>query len=149
MRYLLIVLLGMLPVLAGAVDFDEATRHLPLGKVMQVYEDPHGGSSIAQVSAPDFARYFRPHPDEVLNAGYSTSVFWLKVELRPVAAPGAAPRQWLLELAYPPWIIWSCTWPMAMAATAWPSAPAMPCPTTAGKCARAIICSNCSCRPAR
>lgn len=102
MRYLLIVLLGMLPVLAGAVDFDEATRHLPLGKVMQVYEDPHGSSSIAQVSAPDFARYFRPHPDEVLNAGYSTSVFWLKVELRPVAAPGAAPRQWLLELAYPP-----------------------------------------------
>ena len=102
MRYLLIVLLGMLPVLAGAVDFDEATRHLPLGKVMQVYEDPDGSSSIAQVSAPDFARYFRPHPDEVLNAGYSTSVFWLKVELRPVAAPGAAPRQWLLELAYPP-----------------------------------------------
>ena len=38
----------------------------------------------------------------MLNAGYSSSVFWLKVELRPVAAPSAAPRQWLLELAYPP-----------------------------------------------
>lgn len=102
MRYLLIVLLGLLPVLAGAVDFDAATRHLPLGKAMQVYEDPDGSASITQVSAPDFAKHFRPHHKDVLNAGYSTSVFWLKVELRPVAAPDAAPRQWLLELAYPP-----------------------------------------------
>ncbi|MFK0093821.1 sensor histidine kinase [Pseudomonas sp. NPDC090592] len=102
MRYLLIVLLGLLPVLAGAVDFDDASRHLPLGKVMQVYEDLDGSASIAQVSAPGFAKHFRPHHEDVLNAGYSTSVFWLKVELRPVAPPGAAPRQWLLELAYPP-----------------------------------------------
>ncbi len=102
MRYLLIVLLGLLPVLAGAVDFDDATRHLPLGKAMQVYEDPDGNASIAQVSAPGFAKHFQPHHEDVLNAGYSTSVFWLKVELRPTAAPNAAPRSWLLELAYPP-----------------------------------------------
>lgn len=102
MRYLLIVLLGMLPVWAGAVDFDDATRQLPLGKAMQVYEDVDGHASIAQVSAPGFARRFRPHSEDVLNAGYSTSVFWLKVELRPIAPPGAAPRPWLLELAYPP-----------------------------------------------
>ncbi|NQD77621.1 hypothetical protein HP547_24550, partial [Pseudomonas sp. CrR7] len=49
MRYLLIVLLGLLPVLAGAVDFDNATRHLPLGKALQVYEDLDGSASIAQV----------------------------------------------------------------------------------------------------
>lgn len=102
MRYLLIVLLGMLPMLAGAVDFDDATRQLPLGKAMQVYEDVAGRASIAQVSAPGFARRFRSHSEDVLNAGYSTSVFWLKVELRPIAPPGAAPRPWLLELAYPP-----------------------------------------------
>ena len=102
MRYLLIVLLGLLPMLAGAVDFDDAAGHVPLGKAMQVYEDLDGSASIAQVSAPGFAKRFRPHHEDVLNAGYSTSVFWLKVELRPVAPPGAAPRQWLLELAYPP-----------------------------------------------
>ena len=61
MRYLLIVLLGLVPVLAGAVDFADTTRHLPLGKVMQVYEDPDGSASIAQVSAPGFAQHFRPH----------------------------------------------------------------------------------------
>ncbi|MDZ3995269.1 7TM diverse intracellular signaling domain-containing protein [Pseudomonas sp. Teo4] len=102
MRYLLIVLLGCLPVLAGAVDFNDATRHLPLGRIMQVYEDRDGSASIVQVSAPAFASRFRQHSNDVLNAGYSTSVFWLKVDLRYAAAPGAAPRQWLLELAYPP-----------------------------------------------
>ncbi|MBK5008639.1 hybrid sensor histidine kinase/response regulator [Pseudomonas sp. S60] len=102
MRYLLIVLLGLLPVLAGAVDFADTTRHLPLGKVMQVYEDPDGSASIAQVSAPGFAQHFRPHQQAVMNAGYSTSVFWLKLELRPLAQGAATPRQWLLELAYPP-----------------------------------------------
>ena len=102
MRYLLIVLLGLLPVLAGAVEFDEATRHLPLGKVMQVYEDHDGSASIGQVSAPAFASRFQVHPHEVLNAGYSTSVFWLRIDLNYAATPSAAPRQWLLELAYPP-----------------------------------------------
>ncbi|HDS1681493.1 TPA: hybrid sensor histidine kinase/response regulator [Pseudomonas putida] len=102
MRYLLIMLLGLLPALAGAVEFDEATRHLPLGKVMQVYEDRDGSASIAQVSAPIFASRFRTHREDVLNAGYSNSVFWLKVDLHYVASANALPRQWLLELAYPP-----------------------------------------------
>ncbi|MGN8251877.1 sensor histidine kinase [Pseudomonas sp. SMV7] len=102
MRNLLILLLGLLPMLAGAVDFDAQTRHLPLGKVMQVYEDREGSASIAQVSAPVFASRFRTHHADVLNAGYSTSVFWLKIDLRYVASADALPRQWLLELAYPP-----------------------------------------------
>ena len=102
MRYLLILLLGYLPMLAAAVDFDDATRHLPLGKVMQVYEDRDGSASIAQVSAPAFASRFRVHREDVLNAGYSTSVFWLKIDLRYLASADATPRQWLLELAYPP-----------------------------------------------
>jgi signal transduction histidine kinase len=102
MRYLLIVLLGWLPLLAGAVDIDDSTRNLPLGRVMQVFEDVDGSASIAQVSAPSFARHFQPHQAEVLNAGYSSSAFWLKVDLHYQAMPEAAPRTWLLELAYPP-----------------------------------------------
>ena len=102
MRYLVIVLLGLLHVLARAVDFDDTTRHLPLGRVMQVYEDREGSASIAQVSAPLFANRFRTHHEDVLNAGYSTSVFWLKVDLHYLAPARSAPRQWLLELAYPP-----------------------------------------------
>ena len=102
MRYLLIVVLGWLPLLAGAVDFDDSTRNLPLGRVMQVFEDTDGSASIEQVSSPAFAASFKAHPADVLNAGYSTSAFWLKVDLRYIAMPQAAPRTWLLELAYPP-----------------------------------------------
>lgn len=102
MRYLLIMLLGCLPLFAGAVDFDDSTRHLPLGKAMQVYEDPDGSASIVQVSSPAFAHHFRQHHEAVLNAGYSSSVFWLKIDLRNTSAETASPRQWLLELAYPP-----------------------------------------------
>ncbi|MBF8795055.1 hybrid sensor histidine kinase/response regulator [Pseudomonas monteilii] len=102
MRYLLIMLLGCLPLFAGAVDFDDSTRHLPLGKAMQVYEDPDGSASIVQVSSPAFAHHFRQHHEAVLNAGYSSSVFWLKIDLRNTSAKTASPRQWLLELAYPP-----------------------------------------------
>ncbi|MEG1040122.1 MAG: sensor histidine kinase [Pseudomonas sp.] len=102
MRYLLIVVLGWLPLLATAVDFDDSTRSLPLGRVMQVFEDRDGSASITQVSAPSFSEHFRTHQADVLNAGYSTSVFWIKLDLRYTALPSAAPRSWLLELAYPP-----------------------------------------------
>ena len=102
MRYLLIVLLSWLPLLASAVDFDDSTRNLPLGRVMQVFEDPDGSASIARISGPAFASHFKPHQADVLNAGYSTSAFWLKVDLHYIAMPLAAPRTWLLELAYPP-----------------------------------------------
>jgi two-component system, sensor histidine kinase LadS len=102
MRYLLIVLLGCVPLFAGAVAFDDATGRLPLGRFMQVYEDHDGSASIGQVSSAAFANRFRDHEQDVLNAGYSTSVFWLKVDLAYAAPPSAAPRQWLLELAYPP-----------------------------------------------
>ncbi|EKT4523881.1 hybrid sensor histidine kinase/response regulator [Pseudomonas putida] len=102
MRYLLIMLLGCVPLFAGAVDFDNSTRHLPLGKAMQVFEDRDGSASIVQVSSPAFAHRFRQHHEAVLNAGYSTSVFWLKIDLRNTSPESATPRQWLLELAYPP-----------------------------------------------
>ncbi|CAM3700145.1 Signal transduction histidine-protein kinase BarA [Pseudomonas reidholzensis] len=102
MRYLLMLLLGCWPVLAGAVDFDDATRRLPLGKVMQVFEDRSANASIAEVSSAEFAKRFQSHHDDVLNAGYSNSVFWLRIDLRYLAPTGGAPRPWLLELAYPP-----------------------------------------------
>ncbi|MGH8485924.1 MAG: 7TMR-DISMED2 domain-containing protein, partial [Pseudomonas sp.] len=102
MRYLLIVVLGWLPLLAAAVDFDDSTRSLPLGRVMHVFEARDGNASIAQVSASSFSEHFRPHQADVLNAGYSTSVFWIRLDLRYTAKPSAGPRSWLLELAYPP-----------------------------------------------
>ncbi|PWB34405.1 hybrid sensor histidine kinase/response regulator [Pseudomonas sp. SDI] len=102
MRYLLTVLLCWLPLLASAVEFDDSTRSVPLGRVMQVFEDRDGSASIAQVSAADFAEQFQAHHSDVLNAGYSTSVFWLRIDLHYTGAASGGVRNWLLELAYPP-----------------------------------------------
>ena len=104
MRYLLILMMAWLPLLCSAVDFDDATRSVPLGRAMQVFEDAGGGATIEEVSGNGpLAKRFRPQTADTLNAGYSTSVFWLKVDLHYVPADAASPRRsWLLELAYPP-----------------------------------------------
>ncbi|AIS19407.1 histidine kinase [Pseudomonas rhizosphaerae] len=101
MRYLLILMLALLPMLAGAVDFDETTRSLALGRTMQVYEDVSGQATIEQITT-ELAPAFHQHHDEVLNAGYSKSVFWLRIDLRYVPRTDRARHSWLLELAYPP-----------------------------------------------
>ncbi|RIJ08609.1 hybrid sensor histidine kinase/response regulator [Pseudomonas sp. 91RF] len=101
MRYLL-MLLFCLPLLANAVEFDEFTQSLPLGRSLQVFEDPSGQASIAHVRAQAAAGQFKKHDKATLNAGYSRSAFWLKIDLHYRPSNPAAQRTWLLELAYPP-----------------------------------------------
>lgn len=102
MRYLLFCLFLSLPGLASALVFDEHSRSLPLGRDMYVFEDVRGDASIDDIASPALQPSFRAHDKSVLNAGYSRSVFWLRLDLeyRPQQATGA--RNWLLELAYPP-----------------------------------------------
>ena len=100
MRYLLMMLLGWLPMLAGAVTFDETTQSLPLGRVMQVFEDVGGEATLADVTARD--ELFKPHTKDTLNEGYSHSAFWVKVDLHYQPLDPQVHRTWLLELAYPP-----------------------------------------------
>ncbi|WP_172150151.1 MULTISPECIES: hybrid sensor histidine kinase/response regulator [Pseudomonas] len=105
MRYLLILLFAVWPLCASAVVFDEHTRMLPLGQAMQVFEDVRGDASIDEVTSSALQASFRPHDKPVLNAGYSRSVFWLRLDLeyRPQRPDGlGGPQPWLLELAYPP-----------------------------------------------
>ncbi len=102
MRVLLILLLTWLPLLAGAVDFDETTRSLSLGQATQVFEDPTGTATITDVSSSEGAAKFRALNGGSLNAGYSRSAFWLKVQLTYKPVNPTARADWLLELAYPP-----------------------------------------------
>ncbi|WP_339493904.1 7TM diverse intracellular signaling domain-containing protein [Pseudomonas sp. RA_105y_Pfl2_P56] len=101
MRYLL-MLLFCLPLMASAVEFDEFTQSLPLGRSLQVFEDPGGQASIADVRAQAAAGHFKPNDKATLNAGYSRSAFWLKIDLHYRPNNPTAQRTWLLELAYPP-----------------------------------------------
>lgn len=102
MRHWLILILVLLSPLAGAVSFDEHTGRLPLGHEIDVFEDVRGTAGIADITSAALAGSFRRHDRDVLNAGYSRSVFWLRLDLdyRPQAS--SDPAHWLLELAYPP-----------------------------------------------
>jgi len=102
MRFVLILLLTWLPLLACAVDFDENTRTLTLGRSVQVLEDPSGNATIEEVSSASQSGLFRRLDTGTLNAGFSRSAFWLKVDLRYRPRNPAAHADWLLELAYPP-----------------------------------------------
>ncbi|WP_030140353.1 hybrid sensor histidine kinase/response regulator [Pseudomonas fluorescens] len=101
MRYLLMLLLCLSP-LASALEFDEFTQSLPLGNALQVFEDASGTDSIDDVLAQAAAGRFKPHDKATLNAGYSRSAFWLKIDLHYRPGNPGAQRTWLLELAYPP-----------------------------------------------
>ena len=101
MHYLLMLLL-CLPLMANAVEFDEFTQSLPLGRSLQVFEDAGGQATIADVRAQAAAGNFKTHDKTTLNAGYSRSVFWLKIDLHYRPTNPEAQRTWLLELAYPP-----------------------------------------------
>ncbi|MFZ6047470.1 7TM diverse intracellular signaling domain-containing protein [Pseudomonas sp. CR3202] len=102
MRIVLLLFLCLLANLASAVEFDEQLQSLPLGRHMDVFEDVRGDASIEDISSPALESSFRRNEKAVLNAGYSRSVFWLRVDLdyRPHRKGGL--QKWLLELAYPP-----------------------------------------------
>ncbi len=102
MHHFLIFMLGLFPMLASAVEFDPSTRQLPLGRVMAVLEDPARTATVADVLALDAAGHFVEHQSDVLNAGYSRSAFWLRVDLRLRPSQSAHRSRWWLELAYPP-----------------------------------------------
>jgi signal transduction histidine kinase len=102
MRVLLTLLLILLPSLASALEFDETTRTLSLGRATQVFEDPSGSATIEQVASPEGQAQFHALDAGALNAGYSESAFWLKVQLTYRPANPVASADWLLELAYPP-----------------------------------------------
>ncbi|MBT8765381.1 hybrid sensor histidine kinase/response regulator [Metapseudomonas boanensis] len=102
MRIVLFAFFCLITSLARAVEFDEQTRYLPLGQHMDVFEDVRGDAGIDDISSPALESSFRRHDKPVLNAGYSRSVFWLRIDLayRPITQGGQ--QTWLLELAYPP-----------------------------------------------
>ncbi|KRW62772.1 hybrid sensor histidine kinase/response regulator [Pseudomonas sp. TTU2014-080ASC] len=102
MPYIVLCLLLMLPVWAQAVVFDETTRVLPLGQKMMVFEDVRGDTTIEDVTSSTMQRQFRRHPVQTLNAGLSSSVFWVRVDLEYQPTGAGQTHPWWLVLSYPP-----------------------------------------------
>lgn len=102
MRYFLTLLFLCWAQLAGAVIFDEHARQVPLGREIAVFEDVRGNTALTDITSAALEASFRRHDKDVLNAGYSRSVFWLRLDLQYQPTQGQDSREFLLELAYPP-----------------------------------------------
>ncbi len=84
---------------AAAVRLTTEARSLPLAQSVTVFEDPGGSLALADVQRR--AAEFRPvgvADDAAINFGYSSAAWWLRIEL---AADPGAPRDWLLDVAFP------------------------------------------------
>ncbi|MCP8464064.1 response regulator [Pseudomonas sp. ZM23] len=101
-HWLVFLILFILSPVASAISFDEHVGQLPLGRAMDVFEDVRGSADISEIVSPALAASFRRHEHDVLNAGYSRSVFWLRLDLDYSPQASSDPANWLLELAYPP-----------------------------------------------
>lgn len=141
-RLLALVMSLVFSSLVGAVTFDEQVRALPLGQSMYVFEDVRGDASIDDVSSQAVQGSFRLHDKPVLNAGYSRSVFWLRLDLQYLPRQEQGARSWLLELAYPPLDHLELYLPDDSGSFALASAPATHCRSTAGRFARTTTCSS-------
>jgi diguanylate cyclase (GGDEF)-like protein len=83
----------------AAVRLMPGLASIGLASQVSILEDPGGRLSLADVQ--NRGNEFRPAPvtgDAAINFGYSSSAWWLRVELEP---DPAAPRDWLLEVSFP------------------------------------------------
>ena len=104
-RALLLILLACLlalPRVAGAdapvVQMAPKSGSLPMGRFIELLEDPAGKLTLDDVRAAPLAGQFRPSGAEQVNIGYSNSAWWLRFCLR--ASPDM-PRNLLLEVRFP------------------------------------------------
>ena len=84
---------------SAALRLVPGTTSLPLAGQVLVLEDPTGAMSLADVKwrAADF-RHVPESDDRVINFGYTSSAWWLRVDFE---ATPAGLQEWLLEVAFP------------------------------------------------
>ncbi|TWI54261.1 signal transduction histidine kinase [Pseudomonas duriflava] len=102
MRNWLLFILLACPLWVWAIEFDESTKHLSLGRSLQVFEDVQGTTTIADISSPALSGSFVEHRSAVFGAGYSRSAYWIRVDLTYQPKRESGKRRWLLEMSYPP-----------------------------------------------
>lgn len=96
--WLSLLLPGMAAAEGNALTLSQTVASYPLGPLVEYLEDPDGRLSAADLRRPEIAARFRQpqlgHND--LNFGYSSSVYWLRLQLSTEQA-----GRWLLEVAFP------------------------------------------------
>lgn len=96
--YALVVLPCAVLAEAPVVQVANGIGSLPMGRFVELLEDPDGSLGLDEVRSPVHSARFRPSGAEQVNIGYSHSAWWLRFCLR--ATPDS-PRELLLEVRFP------------------------------------------------
>ena len=76
---------------------DESRGEHPLGRFVDILEDPQGELSIDEITSPEIASQFRSSNVDVPNFGFTKSVYWLRWRLKNTAQQ---PSKWLLDQGF-------------------------------------------------
>jgi signal transduction histidine kinase len=76
---------------------NEQQEQYVLGQFLEYLEDPAGNLTIADVSSPEYSKRFKQSRQEILNFGYTDSIYWVRFQV-----DNSAPRitDWRLELEF-------------------------------------------------
>ena len=80
---------------AATLQLSEKTNKISLNSHFQIFEDKSGKLDLSQVSEPQHQQQFADLRG-TLNAGYTHSAFWLKLDLQRLS--DTTERDWLLEM---------------------------------------------------
>lgn len=83
---------------APVAQLASVSGSLPMGRFVEVLEDPTGRMTLSDVRSKDQSARFVPSGAEQLNFGYSRSAWWIRFCLSPGTA---VPRELLLEIRFP------------------------------------------------
>jgi len=76
-----------------AVRLDALRESFPLGRHLEILEDPHQHYTVREVASPPLSQEFRPSDSTVPNLGVSASAYWVRMTL---SNETAHIRRWLL-----------------------------------------------------
>lgn len=84
-----------------AVQLKPGMEGLPLGRSLDILQDPGGTLTFEQVQAPERSRAFVTSTTDTPNFGFTRSAYWYRLSLSNPADADAAQSRWVLEMRYP------------------------------------------------
>ncbi|HEY0108041.1 MAG TPA: 7TM-DISM domain-containing protein, partial [Fibrella sp.] len=99
MPYLIVLLLlaAFSTFSATPIRLQAASEGIPLGRQVDMLEDPTGRLTIGQVAQSAFLTRFKPGQTDMLAMGLTSSAYWVRVRL----ANASARTDWCLQLGEP------------------------------------------------
>ena len=82
---------------AEPLTLKEGQKEYPLGKYLQILEDPSGQLTLEEVTSPEFSQQFVASEAEIPNFGFTSSTYWARFAVENLSPE----TEWLLEVAHP------------------------------------------------